>query len=367
MKHELTTALSDIARMREGKRKRTSSFDRTGGNDDRYYIKKGETCTIADIKGSGIITHIWMTMMNENFKPEKNSLRNTIFRFYWDGEENPSVQVPIGDFFGMGHGLSKNFVSAPLQMSPEDGKGFNCWWPMPFSKGAKLTVENDCDSVLILYFYVDYEQHKIIDDDLLRFHAIFKRECLTSGKEKSEFKTHQDWCFSGENNDGKDNYVVMTANGKGHYCGCNVNIDNADKSGLWNWPGEGDDMIFIDGDKTPTLNGTGTEDYFNMAWCPTQEYSAPYHGLILGGKDNWKGKITYYRYHIADPIMFENEIKVTIEHGHNNNRSDDWSSTAYWYQNEPHTKFEPMMDKKSRKPLEDEDNIWGNIVNNNKK
>lgn len=356
--------MESIAKARIGKRKRVSSYDKTGGNDDRIYVAKGDTAVIADIKGQGVITHIWMTLMNEGFKPEKNSFRNTILRFYWDGETIPSVEVPIGDFYGMGHGMSKNFVSAPLQMSPEDGKGFNCWWPMPFSNGAKVTVENDCDSTLILYFYFDYEEHDSISKDLLRFHSQFRRECLTQGKNESDFTTRNDWCFSGKNVGGEENYVVMTAKGKGHYCGCNVNIDNVDKSGLWSWPGEGDDMIFIDGEKS-TLNGTGTEDYVNMAWCPTQEYSAPYHGLILGGKENWKGKITYYRYHIADPIMFDKDIKVTIEHGHCNHRSDDWSTTAYWYQTEPHMEFPQLPDKQGRKPLEDEDNIWGNVKNLN--
>lgn len=347
--------LGAIARARDGKRRRISSFDKTGGNDDRIYVPVGETAVIADIKGAGVITHIWMTLMNEGFQPEKNSFRNAILRFYWDGEDTPSVEVPIGDFYGMGHGESRNFVSAPLQMSPEGGKGLNCWWPMPFAKGAKVTVENDCDSTLILYFYFDYEEHTSIPDDMLRFHAQFRRVKTTKGHPEENFDTHDDWCFTGENLSGEENYVVLEAEGKGHYCGCNVNIHNLDKGEKWSWPGEGDDMIFIDGDKMPTLNGTGTEDYVNMAWCPQEEYSAPYHGLILGGKENWKGKITYYRYHIADPVMFEKQIKVTIEHGHNNNRSDDWSTTAYWYQTEPHAAFPALPDKEGRKPFEDEE------------
>ena len=111
-------------------------------------------------------------------------------------------------------------------------------------------------------------------------------------------------------------------------------------------------MIFVDGEPWPPgIHGTGTEDYVNMAWCPTQEYSAPYHGLILGGRDNWKGKISYYRYHILDPIMFTKSIRVTIEHGHNNNRSDDWSSTAYWYQTEPHKPFAKLPQLKDRLPI----------------
>ena len=112
-------------------------------------------------------------------------------------------------------------------------------------------------------------------------------------------------------------------------------------------------MIFIDGDTKPTLHGTGTEDYVNMSWCPTQEYNAPYHGLILGGDNNWKGKITYYRYHIQDPIAFKKSIKVTIEHGHNNNRSDDWSSTAYWYQTKPVASMPKIIGVKDRMPIDE--------------
>ena len=123
----------------------------------------------------------------------------------------------------------------------------------------------------------------------------------------------------------------------------------------WDWPGEGDDMIFIDGESwPPQLHGTGTEDYVNMAWCPTQEYHAPYHGIILPGKDNWKDKITYYRYHIQDPVMFEKSVRVTIEHGHNNHRSDDWSSTAYWYQTEPHKEFPKLLEVEERLPYYEE-------------
>ncbi len=359
-KHDFTPIgnMSNICYARNSKRKRISSYDKTGGNDDRVYIEPNETYTFANIHGAGCINHIWMTMMNDGFKPEKNSFRKALLRFYWDKEVDPSVEVPIGDFFGMGHAMSKNFVSAPLQMSPEDGKGFNSWWPMPFSDGAKLTVKNECDTTLILYFYVDYEEYKETPEDMLRFHAQWRRELPTEGKPQSDFPTQQEWCFGGENKDGSENYTVLEASGKGHYCGCHVNIHNLNTTTLWDWPGEGDDMIFIDGEKTPSIYGTGTEDYVNMAWCPTQKYSAPYHGLILGGDKNWKGKITYYRYHIADPIMFDEEIKVTIEHGHNNNRSDDWSTTAYWYQTEPHQKFPKMKPVNERLPIDEEAFLW---------
>jgi len=351
-------SMQDIFRARDCKSRRISSYDKTGGNDDRIYIKPGESFVFADIKGAGVITHIWITHMNDGFKPEENSFRKAYFRFFWDGEKEPSVLTPLGDFFGMGHAMSRNFVSAPVQMSPEDGKGLNSWWPMPFANGAKLEIVNECDTTLIFYYYVDYEEWDAVDSDVLRFHAQWRRENPTDGKDPDNYNNHKEWCFGGENPTGEGNYLVMEAKGKGHYCGCNVNIHNLNQSDMWDWPGEGDDMIFIDGDKKPTLHGTGTEDYVNMAWCPTQEHSAPYHGLILGGKENWKGKITYYRYHIQDPICFAKDIKVTIEHGHNNNRSDDWSTTAYWYQTEPHMPFPKIAPVKERLPIDELTVLW---------
>ena len=346
--------MDEIARMRSAKRRRISSYDITGGNDDRKYIRPGETFTLADIPGAGCIRHIWMTLANDGFVVEKYAHRKIVLRMYWDGEQEPAVEAPLGDFFGMGHGITRNFVSAPLQMSPQDGQAMNSWWPMPYGNGAKITVTNECNGTLILYYYVDYEAYTELPEDMLRFHAQWHRECPTEGTPDPQDETHNAWCFEGENTDGKGNYVVLEAQGRGHYCGCNVNIHNLNPSGLWDWPGEGDDMIFIDGDVKPTLHGTGTEDYVNMAWCPTQEYSAPYHGLILGGRDNWKGKITYYRYHIQDPIMFDKDIRVTIEHGHANHRSDDWSTTAYWYQTEPHKPFAPIADVEHRLPIDEE-------------
>lgn len=351
--------LETLARRRDGHRARISSWDRTGGNDDRLHIAPGENRRIAGIAGAGCITHVWCTLANEGFVREENQLRKVVLRAFWDGETSPSVEAPIGDFFGMGHAMSRNFVSAPLQMSPQDGKGFNCWFPMPFASGARLEVLNECDSTLLFYYYVDFEAWPSIPPDQLRFHAQWRRECPTDGT-PDEGVDNREWCFGGSNATGEGNYLLLDARGLGHYVGCNVNIHNLRASARWDWPGEGDDMIFIDGEPwPPRLHGTGTEDYVNMSWCPTQEYSAPYHGLILGGQDNWKGKITYYRYHIQDPVMFTKSIKVTIEHGHANHRSDDWSSTAYWYQDEPHAPFPTLPPVARRLPVKEDELLWG--------
>ena len=352
--------MEQIYRRIEGRRRRISSYDRTGGNADWYEIKPHETRDFAEFKGEGIVKHIWITMANFG-RVEEFLLRKTVLRAYWDGEESPSVEAPVGDFFGMGHALSKNFVSAPLQMSPEDGKGFNSWWPMPFRKSFRFSVQNDCDIPLQFYFYVDFQEQPV-PEDALYFHARWHRECPTRGVEESACADHREWCFGGSNATGAENYVVLEAKGRGHYCGANINIHNLNTSNLWDWPGEGDDMIFIDGEKSPSIHGTGTEDYVNMAWCPRQEYCAPYHGLLLGGEENWKGKISYYRYHIADPINFESEIKVTVEHGHCNHRSDDWSSTAYWYQTEPHAAYSPIAEWKERLPVSAEALRWDNKI-----
>jgi len=344
-----SSSLRDLPKIRNAERKRVSSWDRTGGNDDRLHISPGKKRVITDINGAGLITHIWITMDCR----EKYFLRKVLLKMYWDGEIEPSVEVPIGDFFGIGHGITKNFVSLPLTMNSQDGKAFNCFFSMPFSKGAIIEVINECSKEeLVFYYYIDYEEYDKLEEKLGRFHAQWRRQNPCRGISEAEM-TNEEFQFGGKNKTGKDNYVILEAEGRGHYVGCSLNIHNLRKTDKMNWYGEGDDMIFIDGEKwPPTLHGTGTEDYFNTAWCPTQEFSAPYHGIPLAGGPNWSGKITLYRFHIEDPIYFKKSIIVTIEHGHANRRSDDYSSVAYWYQIEPHKKFPEMLSVKKRLPRE---------------
>jgi hypothetical protein len=202
---------------------------------------------------------------------------------------------------------------------------------MPFSDAARIEVTNECTHPIMFYYYIDWEQHDQVPDDMYRFHASWNRE-RTEGISDRGMK-NMAYQLEGTNTSGDGNYVVLDAQGAGHYVGCNLNIHNLRGAANWDWPGEGDDMVFVDGEPwPPELHGTGTEDYVNMAFCPTQSYLAPHHGLILGGGINWASKITYYRYHILDPVPFRRSIRVTVEHGHANRRSDDWSSTAYWYQ-----------------------------------
>lgn len=329
------SSLRDLARLRDCKRRRRSSWDRTGGNADYIRIPPGVAEVIADIKGAGCITHIWVTIACE----DRHYLRKILLRMYWDGEKDPSVEVPIGDFFGMGHAVASNFVSLPLTMSPRDGKGFNCYFPMPFAEGARIEIVNECATeIRAFYFYIDYEEYDELEEGLGRFHATWHRENPCDGKPDAT-----------TNLTGKGNYVILEAEGRGHYVGCNLNVHNLSKD----WFGEGDDMIFIDGEELPSLKGTGTEDYFCCSWGFAEEHLALYHGVSLtGDTKDWTGKWSAYRFHIEDPIHFERSIKVTIEHGHANRRSDDYCSTAYWYQTEPHKKFHPMLPVKERLPRE---------------
>lgn len=345
--------IASLSQARSGKSKRVSSYDRSGGNKDYYSVRPGDVTEICDISGAGCIKHIWMTMATDAPVEEILLPRKIVLRMYWDGETDPSVEAPIGDFFGLGHGITKNYTSACLMMSPEDGKSFVSYFPMPFASRARIEIESEANQPIKFYFYVDYEEYDSLPDDQLRFHAKWNRECPTQGIDDCGVD-NAFFEFGGKNTTGEGNYVILDAVGKGHYVGCNLNIHNLRSTREWNWYGEGDDMIFIDGEPwPPSLHGTGTEDYFNTAWCPQQEVCTPYHGIILGGGPNWSGKISVYRYHIQDPIMFDKSIKVTIEHGHNNHRSDDLSSTAYWYQSEPHVKFAPLPKVKDRLPLPD--------------
>ena len=269
----------------------------------------------------------------------------------WDGADHPSVETPVGDFFGMGHAATRNFVSAPLQMSPQGGRAFNCFFPMPFAAGARIEFENQGEfDVTALYYYVDYEELDELPEDVGRFHAFWNRENPCDGIDYSEYdnSVHQG---GGRNPSADGNYLILDTSGAGHYVGCHLDIENLRDTDDHNWYGEGDDMIFIDGEPfPPSLHGTGTEDFFNTAWCPNERYDSPYHGIILPGGDNWSGHISLYRYHIEDPVVFKESIKVTIEHGHANYRSDDYSSTAYWYQTEPRALSRPLPPVDQRLP-----------------
>jgi hypothetical protein len=339
--------------LRDARRGRASSYDVSGGNADFWLMQPGETRTLASIDGPGCVRHIWMTLGSR----EEAFPRRSVLRMWWDDSKTPCVEAPIGDFFGIGHGITKEYWSLPLTMSPRDGRGFNCFFPMPFAEKAHLDVTNEGERRLMLYFYVDYETYDEPIENAACFHAQWRRENPTKGWGDHAKRLADDHDYAREINtapniSGEGNYVVLEARGRGHYVGCNLHIDCFQRQNN-EWYGEGDDMIFIDGDTKPTLHGTGTEDYFNTAWSPQTEFCAPYHGLPLtsGTLDwPWGGKHSMYRYHIEDPVHFRESIRVTIEHGHANHLSRDYASTAYWYQTEPHTAFPSLPDVTARLP-----------------
>jgi hypothetical protein len=350
--------------------RRESSYDRSGGNHDWIDIPAGETKTLFNVDACGIIRHIWMTCWvgGTSEKDEAHYLRKLTLRMFWDGETEPSVEAPLGDFFGVAFGLRRTYQSAAFAMNPEDGRGMNCFFPMPFEKNAKIILQNECEHSCNFYYYIDYEEHEQLPgEDIGRFHAMFRQERNTCGwapnepglldREKANEPGEPAWlpkAWMRKNTDGKDNYLVLEAEGKGKFVGCNIGIDVFERQAN-DWYGEGDDMFFIDGETwPPSLHGTGTEDYFSTAFCPTQEYCAPYSGLTrYSGEEagfRFGGKNTMYRLHILDPIHFSKSILFSIEHGHANKLSNDYCSTAYWYQSEPHKPFSPFPGLEDRLP-----------------
>lgn len=328
--------LRSLVHGRSVSRRRVSSYDTTGANEDSWRMEPGERRTIADIFGAGTVTHLWFTSYSE----EPYWTRRVVLRAWWDEEETPSIEVPLGDFFGCGHGVIRRYHSAALDMSGPDGanhSAFNCWWPMPFGSRARFEVTNEGEEARYLYFYVDYELRGQPDPEALRFHAQWRRQSPCDGWLAPEDDAFSTAVSATRNLDGAGNYVILDAEGRGHYVGCNLSID-ADRGQWW---GEGDDMIFIDDDVwPPSLHGTGTEDYFCHAYG-MQDAHGPFHGVSVFNREHkdWEGRWTLYRLHIADPVSFRKRCLVTIEHGHGNSRRDDYSSTAYWYQAEPHKAF----------------------------
>jgi hypothetical protein len=338
--------LSELARIKTGiKSRRISSYDRSGGNRDSIPIKAKENKVICEAEGAGIINHIWMTVSPP---PEQLSRNDIILRIYWDGNSFPSVLSPLGYFFGQGWNESYEFCSLPLAAGPLNGRGLVSYFAMPFSKGFRIEIENESDTDIRAFFFcIDYSEIQSLPEDTGRFSAWFNHE-LTSTLPEGE--NEWDMLGTGGNNlSGADNYVVVDIKGKGHFAGINYFVHSPTPM----WYGEGDDMIFIDDEKMPALNGTGTEDYFNTAWCPKSLFTHPYYGYARVNNDiGWLGRTHIYRFHITDPVYFERSFKFTIEHGHNNCLTLDLASVAYWYQAVPLTKLPPIPGREARKPKE---------------
>ena len=337
---------SDMVHLQDSSSARVSSWDRTGRNMDMFHAAPGETLELANIPGAGCIRHIYFTIGGP-----AHYLRGMVLRMYWDGEETPSVETPFGDFFGLGHERLRYFSSLLVTVNPGAGgllgtHGFNCYFPMPFANGARITLTNECsEHVGAIWYHVDYDKLDGISPDTARFHAQWRRENPTVAVgERTD---------DGVNLDGRENYVILEAQGHGNFVGYFLNVDNL----VGGWYGEGDDMIFIDDDTwPPSLHGTGSEEIFGGGACPNTEYAGPYTGFHLIGNKDFSGKVSMYRFHVTDPIRFRKSIRVTIEHGHANNMANDYSSTAFWYQTEPHVQFPALLSIEERLPR------WGSDV-----
>ena len=335
--------LFSLARLRSYKNRRSSSWDRTGGNADFVPVEPGASATLLDVTGSGVITHIWFTINS----PDPMHLKNLVLRAWWDGESAPSIETPIGDFYGLGLGEYFTYQSALLTVAP--AKALNSYFEMPFATAARITLTNEgpqrTDS---LYFAVDYVTLASLPEGLGRFHAQFRQAAPCHGW-TNDWTNNWDKAVDGRKNlDGADNYVFMEATGRGHFLGVTHSVLQNQNE----WFGEGDDMIFIDGDKIPTINGTGTEDYYNGAWdFYGQQFAYPHNGAPnIVDPERIGGRYSLYRWHLESPIAFERSIRMTIEHGHANHRSDNFYSTAYWYQTEPHAPFPALPAVADRVP-----------------
>ncbi len=348
--------LSGIARVRNARTGRWSSFDRTGRNADWWVIPPGKTATLAEIDGPGAITHIWFTQsahyhdVEDLDRPDPAMYRNVVLRAYWDGEPNASICAPVGDFFCLGHSIPTNFCSLPFSSSTRWtnrfgwGAALNCYLPMPFREHARIELTNEGRTNYGQYFHIDYEQYdEPLGDDVAYLHAQWRRCNPNAGWAHDLPVNHPN--VDVPNLDGRGNYVVLDARGRGHYIGCNLSVTNLHGS----WWGEGDDMIWVDGRRwPPDVHGTGTEDYFNQAWG-MQRNAFLFNGSSLWEEDKPPYQVSYV-FHLTNPVHFRKSVLVTIEHGHANQLADDWASTGYWYQLEPHKPF-GILPVEQRKPL----------------
>jgi hypothetical protein len=322
---------------------RVSSSDPTGGNSDFRLLPAGTTATVLDVSGPGTISHIWFTLVDN----ELYHLKRVVLRMYWDDEATPSVEAPIGDFFGLGLGDYHSWQSQPLSVGSV--KALNSFFPMPFARHARITVTNEGkEKDDALYFNIDYRSYTHpLPPGTLYFHAQYRQSQPNHGW-IADWKLNDEYQQSTKPNlDGKDNYVFFETEGHGQYVGVTMSVlQNQDA-----WWGEGDEMFFIDGENTPSISGTGSEDYFLGAWDFGGEpfssalYGAPVVGVELAG-----GRSSAYRFHLDAPIPFAKSFKATIEHGHANLRSDSFYSVAYWYQAEPHSPFPRLPPVEERLP-----------------
>jgi len=295
-------------------RRATSHHPDTASNADAWPLPAGETITIMDEAGPGVIQHIWTTIAcNEYAWPRL--LRIQVF---YDGADKPSVDCPIGDFFGSGHGLERDLNSMMVR-NVSEGRARNCYWPMPFRERCRIDIVNESRSHRAgVYFHVDWRQVPSLPDDTLYFHAWYKQEHpAVMGR------------F----------YEILSTSGRGKYVGTVLNELLNEHA----WFGEGDEYFTVDGEAEPSIMGTGTEDYVNDGWG-LHDNHGPWFGVVNNGGFRTGDRVCVYRWHVPDPVPFETSLKFEIEHagwtlkpdysvkGTFDERPDDFSSVAFWYQ-----------------------------------
>jgi len=297
-------------------------------------LKSGQTVTLMDHEGPGVVRHMWITF-------DQRLRRQVILRIFWDGQEHPSVECPVGDFFCQSWSRDQNISALPINVNPKGG--MNCFFPMPFHRHARITVENDGPADIAHFFYTINYTLEAIPEDSLYFHAQFRRTNPIPYKEV---------------------YTILDGIcGHGHYVGTFMSWQQ-NTSGWW---GEGEIKMYLDGDKEwPTICGTGTEDYFGGAWCFDEtNFSAPYFGFqhVVGKSGQTGARMTMYRFHLQDPVFFKQYLRITMQalgwrdHGWKelglpNPRyhalRDDLASVPYWYQTLPGKPFPPLPDRDHR-------------------
>jgi hypothetical protein len=309
------SGLPDLARLKNYSAHRTSSQNRyVGSNDDSKRIMPGETLVMADLTGPGVVSHIWLTVADNEFAWP----RLVRLRVYYDGKKTPSVDVPLGDFFGVGHGYERNVESLPIRDSSY-GRARNSYWSMPFRKSCRITVTDEGKRpVTMFYYHVDWQKHPSLPEDVAYFHGYYRQERpAVAGK----------------------NYEFLKVKGTGHYVGTVLNVIQA---GI-GWFGEGDDLFYVDGAAKPQIYGTGTEDYLSDAWG-LRVSTGPWTGTPVAEGELIGARLSGYRWHVPDPIPFTKSLWAGIEHAgwtYNDDgklrssfeqRPDYFSSAAFWYQ-----------------------------------
>lgn len=283
-------------------------------NDDSKRLNPGKTLTLLDANGPGMVTHYWTTIADSEY----GWPRLLRLRVYYDGAKSPSVDVPLGDFFAAGHGRERD-VNSLMVRNTSQGRAKNCYWQMPYLKHITMTLTNEgARPAALTYWQIDYRTYRSLPKDILYFHALYRQELpAVSGR----------------------NYTLLDTKGRGKYVGTVLSvITNEDQ-----WFGEGDDWFYVDGEKEASIAGTGTEDFFSDGWG-LHDQQGLYTGTTASGGFSMGDRASAYRWQIADPIPFEKSLHAEIEHSgwtakpdgtvHSSfeERPDDFSSVAFWYQ-----------------------------------